>query len=62
MNSLWPTSNPLRDILDGEDATALVWTVWKWIGDHHEHSYTADDLIQELEEAGYPCPDELKEN
>ena len=61
MADLWP-SNPLAPDLNGCDARAVIRIVWQWIGDHHEHGYTADNLIWGLEEAGYPCPDDLKEN
>lgn len=40
----------------------LAHLVWQWIVDHHDHGYTADDLIQQLEEAGYGCPADLKED
>lgn len=61
MPLLWP-SNPFAPDLNGGDATTVITIVWKWIGDHHDHGYTADDLIQQLEKAGYECPDELREN
>lgn len=56
---LWP-SNPSAPDLNGNDAVAVITLVWKWLGDHHFHSYTADDLIAELDQAGYPCPDALE--
>lgn len=34
--------------------------VWQWIIDHHENSYDSGDLIQSLEESGFPCPADLE--
>lgn len=42
------------------DAAQLARIVWLWIGNHHDYGYTGDDLIRELEIAGFPCPDDLK--
>ena len=40
----------------------IVRIVWEWIGDHYNYSHDAETLILNLEHAGYPCPDDLKEN
>jgi len=37
----------------------LLRIVWTWIGNYNDHSYDADDLIRDLEQAGYPCPEDL---
>ena len=61
MQSPWP-SNPYRDPLNGNDATAILRIVWGWIGNHHDHGYTGDDLIAEMERHGYECPDDLNDS
>lgn len=54
------TEDRRRSEMETSDAH-LAQLVWQWISDHNDHGYTADDLIQQLEEVGYPCPDDLKE-
>ena len=44
------------------DAEQLARHVWEWIGNHHDYGYTGDDLIQELERLGFPCPDDMRED
>lgn len=60
---LWP-SNPYAPEVNGNDAVAVIRIVWQWInhpprvpGESSIHA-----LAHNLETAGYPCPDDLKEN
>ena len=59
MPLLWP-SNPFAPDLNGEDAKAVIRIVWEWIS--NDDCSDTGDLIFDLERAGYPCPDDLKEN
>lgn len=47
--------------LNGNDARALLRIVWQWIIDaNNGNGADSDDLIHELERAGYQCPAELE--